>query len=70
MAIQIYDDATGGSIVSRATVTMSDGSTNFTGQLTSSDTSYYTISGLNIVLAHGLTSADDGAHNTVIGIGP
>ncbi len=67
---QIPDNSTGGTIVSRATVTMSDGSTNFTGVLKTSNTNYYTISGLNVVLAHGLTPADDGQQNTTISIGP
>lgn len=71
-SIQIQDSATGGSIVSTATLHMSDGSTSCpTCTLSSSDTHYYTVSGLNIVLAHSLTSADDGSHPTTItGIGP
>lgn len=67
-SIQIQDNATGGSIVSRATVTMSDGSTASNCTLSTSDTSYYTISGMNVVLAHGLSQADDGQHNTVISV--
>jgi hypothetical protein len=60
------DNAPAGTVLSTATVTMSDGS-QFTGTLTSSDTSgFFTISGLNIVTARALTSADDGAHSTVI----
>jgi hypothetical protein len=34
--------------------------------LMSSDTSFFTISGLNIVTARAVTSADDGMHSTVI----
>ena len=45
---------------------MSDGS-QFAGTLTSSDTSgFFAISGLNIVTARALTSADDGTHSTTI----
>jgi hypothetical protein len=44
---------------------MSDGS-KFTGTLTTSNTSFFAISGLNIVTAQALTSADDGPHSTVI----
>lgn len=66
-SIQIDDDATAGSIVSVATITMSDGTTSCpTCTLTTSDTHYYQISGLNIVLAHTLTAADDGPHPSTI----
>jgi Abnormal spindle-like microcephaly-assoc'd, ASPM-SPD-2-Hydin len=69
-SINIFDNATGGSIVSRATVTCSDGTTTCPYTLSTSDTHYYQISGNNIVLAHGLSPADDGPHNTVISTGP
>jgi hypothetical protein len=44
---------------------MSDGS-QFTGTLTTSNTSFFAISGLNIVTAQALTSAADGTQSTVI----
>jgi hypothetical protein len=60
------DNAAAGTVLTAATVTMSDGS-QFAGTLTSSDTSgFFAISGLNIVTARALTSADDGAHSTTI----
>lgn len=67
-SIQIQDNAAGGSIVSRATVTMSDGSTAASCTLSTSNSAYYQVSGMNIVLAHGLSSADDGQHNTDIAV--
>jgi hypothetical protein len=60
------DNSPAGTVLTTATVTMSDGS-QFTGTLTSSDTSgFFAISGPNIVTARALTSADDGPHSTVI----
>ena len=60
------DNAPAGAVIATANVTMSDGS-QFNGTLTSSDTSgFFAISGLSIVTARALTSADDGAHSTVI----
>ena len=60
------DNAPAGAVIATANVTMSDGS-QFNGTLTSSDTSgFFAISGLNIVTARALTSADDGTHSTVI----
>jgi hypothetical protein len=60
------DNAPAGTVIATASVTMSDGS-QFNGSLTSSDTSgFFAISGLNIVTARALTSADDGTHSTVI----
>jgi hypothetical protein len=59
------DNAPAGTLIATATVTMSDGS-QFTGTLTTSNTDFYAISGLNIVTAQALTSADDGSHSTVI----
>jgi hypothetical protein len=61
----IADNAPAGTLLATATVAMSDGS-QFTGTLTTSDTSFFAISGLNIVTARALTSADDGPHTTVI----
>jgi hypothetical protein len=61
----IADNAPAGTLLATATVTMSDGS-QFRGALTTSDTSFFAISGLNIVTARALTSADDGPHTTVI----
>lgn len=66
--IQIQDNATGGSVVSTAIVTMSDGSSNNNCTLSTSDTAYYQISGMRVVLAHDLASGDDGQHNTDIGV--
>jgi hypothetical protein len=60
------DNAPAGTVLTTATVTMSDGS-QFAGTLTSSDTTgFFAISGLNLVTARALTSADDGLHSTVI----
>jgi hypothetical protein len=61
----IPDNAAAGTAIATANVTMSDGS-QFLGTLTSSDTSFFAISGLNIVTARAVTSADDGIHSTVI----
>ena len=59
------DNAPAGTLIATADVTMSDGS-QFAGTLTTSNTDFYAISGSNIVTARALTSADDGAHSTVI----
>jgi len=59
------DNAPAGTLIATATVTMSDGS-QFKGTLTTSDTNFFAISGHNIITARGFTSADDGAHSTVI----
>jgi hypothetical protein len=61
----IPDNAPAGTVIATAHVTMSDGS-QFTGTLATSDTNFFTISGLNIVTARAFTSADDGTHSTVI----
>jgi hypothetical protein len=61
----IPDNATAGTVIATANVTMSDGS-QFTGTLTTSNTSFFAISGLNIVTAQALTSAADGTQSTVI----
>lgn len=67
-SIQIQDNATGGSIVSTAAVTMSDGSANNNCTLRTSNTSYYQISGMQVVLAHDLGPGDDGQRNTDISV--
>jgi hypothetical protein len=61
----IADNMPAGTVLATAHVTMSDGS-QFAGKLSTSDTNLFAISGLNIVTARALTSADDGAHSTVI----
>jgi hypothetical protein len=64
-SVTIPDNAPAGTLIATAAVTMSDGST-FSGTLTTSDTNYFSVSGLNIVTARAFTSADDGARSTVI----
>jgi hypothetical protein len=64
-SVTIPDNAPAGTLLATAAVTMSDGS-QFAGTLTTSNTSFFTISGLNIVTARALTSADDGPHTTLI----
>ena len=61
----IPDNAPAGTLLGTAHVTMSDGS-QFAGTLTTSNTNFYAISGLNIVTARALTPADDGTPSTVI----
>jgi hypothetical protein len=61
----IPDVTPAGTVIATANVTMSDGS-QFQGTLMSSDTNFFAISGLNIVTARAVTSADDGMHSTVI----
>jgi hypothetical protein len=61
----IPDNAPAGTLIATANVTMSDAS-QFSGTLSTSNTDLYAISGLNIVTARALTSADDGAHATTI----
>jgi len=61
----IPDNASAGTLIATANVTMSDGS-QFAGVLTTSDTNFFAISGMNIVTARAFTSADDGAKSTVI----
>jgi hypothetical protein len=61
----IPDNTPAGTVIATAKVTMSDGS-QFHGTLMSSDTNFFAISGLNIVTARAVTSADDGLHSTVI----
>jgi hypothetical protein len=61
------DNSPAGTVLATAVVTMSDGSTNFSGTLSSSDTTgFFAISGMNIVTAKALTSANDGTQSTVI----
>ena len=62
---RIPDNAPAGTVVATAHVIMSDGSL-FTGTLTTSNTSLFAISGLNIVTARALKSADHGSFSTVI----
>ena len=61
----IPDNSPAGTVIATAAVTMSDGS-QFAGTLTTSNTSFFAISGLNIITARALTSADDGTQSTVI----
>jgi hypothetical protein len=61
----IADNAPAGALLATATITMSHGS-QFAGTLTTSDTNFFAVSGLNIVTARALTPADDGTHTTVI----
>jgi hypothetical protein len=61
----VIDNASAGTVLATAVVAMSDGS-QFRGTLTTSDTTFFAISGMNIVTARALTSADDGAHSTTI----
>jgi hypothetical protein len=62
---QIVDNSPAGTLIATAIVTMSDGS-QFAGTLTTSNTSFFAISGLNIVTARAATSADDGTQSTAI----
>jgi hypothetical protein len=64
-SVTTADNAPAGTLLATATVTMSDGS-QFAGTLTTSNTDFFVISGLNIVTARALTPADDGTHTTVI----
>ena len=64
-SVTIPDNAPAGTLLATAAVTMSDGS-QFTGTLTTSNTSFFAISGLNIVTAKALTLANDGTQSTVI----
>jgi hypothetical protein len=64
-SVTIPDNAPAGTLIATANVTMSDGS-QFARTLTTSNTSFFAISGLNIVTARALTSANDGTQSTVI----
>jgi hypothetical protein len=55
------DNAAAGATVAAVTVAMSDGPT-FSGSLAASPVGTVTMSGNELVLARGLTSADDGSH--------
>jgi hypothetical protein len=61
----VPDNTPAGTVIATANVTMSDGSL-FQGTLTTSDTGFFAISGLNIVTARAVTSGDDGTRSTVI----
>jgi hypothetical protein len=64
--VSIPDNSLAGTVIATASVTMSDGS-QFTGTLTSSDTSgIFAISGMSVVTGRALTAADDGPHATAI----
>jgi len=61
------DNAPVGTVLATANVTMSQDGSQFTGTLTVSDTTgFFAVSGMNIVTARALTSADDGMHKTTI----
>jgi hypothetical protein len=61
----IADNAPAGTLLATPAVTMSDGS-QFSGTLTTSDTDFFAIFGINLVTARALTPADDGRHTTTI----
>jgi hypothetical protein len=61
----IADNSPAGTRLATAAVTMSDGS-KFTGTLTTSNTDFFAVSGLDIVTARALSAADDGTQTTVI----
>ena len=64
----IQDNATSGSVISTASVRMSDGSA-FSGALTVSDTTgFFAVSGMNILAGRNLAPADDGAHTTIVSV--
>ena len=63
--ISIPDNAPQGTLLTRLTVVMSDGSA-FTGSLSSSNTTFFTLTGNTLVTQHTLTPADDGVHTTTI----
>jgi hypothetical protein len=63
--LSVFDNAPAGTVLATAVVSMSDGS-KFTGTLTSSDTAFFRISGMDIVTARALTPADEGVHTTTI----
>jgi hypothetical protein len=59
------DNSPTGTYLATVLVTTFDGSP-FAGTLTTSDTNFFAISGMNVVTARALTPADDGTHTTVI----
>jgi hypothetical protein len=61
----IADNSPAGTRLATAAVTMSDGS-KFTGTLTTSNTDFFAVSGLDIVTARALSAADDGTQTTII----
>jgi hypothetical protein len=63
----VPDNAPAGTVLATVNVTMSQDGSQFTGALTVSDTTgFFALSGMKIVTARALTSADDGTHTTVI----
>jgi len=61
------DNAPAGTVFATANVTMSQDGSQFSGTLTVSDTTgFFAVSGMKIVTARALTSADDGTHTTEI----
>jgi hypothetical protein len=61
---QTPDNSPAGTVIAKATVTMSPATAPFTGPLVSTNP-LYTFQGSNIVLSRALTAADDGTHNAV-----
>ncbi|MBV8293492.1 MAG: hypothetical protein JOY55_17070 [Mycobacterium sp.] len=64
-AVSLPDNAAAGTTVAAVSVSMSDGSA-FAGTLTTSPASVVTMSGNNLVLTRGLTSADDGSQTWTV----
>jgi hypothetical protein len=62
---QIADNSPAGAFVAQVVVTMSPASAVFSGALVSSNP-FYTFRGSDVVLARGLSPADDGKHPTMI----
>lgn len=62
----IPDNSGAGTFVATIVVTMSDGTTNYPGGFTTSNTDIYAISGNNVVTARQLTALDDGISSTII----
>jgi hypothetical protein len=61
----IPDNSPAGTYLATVSVATFDG-LPFAGILTTSDTNFFAISGMNVVTARALTPADDGTHTTVI----
>jgi hypothetical protein len=68
-SVRSPDTATSGTVLSVASVGMSDGST-FAGTLVSSNPGLVGVSGLNIMLARHLSASDDGFYNITIAAQP
>lgn len=62
----VLDNSPAGTTLATANVVMSQDGAPFVGRLTTGDASLFTVSGMNIVLARGLTVADDGTRTTKI----